>query len=170
MRLKTRWMKRKEFNALAKVVDYLDDDRKEYQALKECGELPRRYIGQSLEILTAYIEEVEEAMQVLDSSIEGQQKRERSEGRPFEMPKEMTTYTGSSDPKQARPVLRAHFDDQDASEEPQTAECPQCKRDDYLRQCDICEGEFCDRCLWFFQLTDDTQPLLCRECRTRPIY
>ena len=48
--------------------------------------------------------------------------------------------------------------------------CPLCEEIERLDKCDHCNGEFCYRCLSFFQLSDGAEPNLCRTCRAKPIY
>lgn len=102
---KTRWLRKKELDALEKIAAYLNDERKEYEALQENGEPTTRHIGKALKIINAYIEEVNCSVGVIGSALGDLLKRDFRAGKPYKLPEVITV--GSSKPNLKRPIASA---------------------------------------------------------------
>lgn len=59
------------FEAIEKVVEYLHEERQDYEALIEDGRRGHNHIWHSLKILAAYAEEISNALQARKAAIEG---------------------------------------------------------------------------------------------------
>ena len=108
-KFKTRWLKQKEYEALEKVVAYLDDERKDYRARTENGEPTRKHIGKAVKILAAYVDEIGGSLSAISSPIGDKIKRDAKEGRPCEgLPDEMAISCREPHQKRARPSVKAY--------------------------------------------------------------
>lgn len=98
---KTRWLRQKEFEALEKVVAYLHDEQKEFEARKEHGEPTRGHIGKAVKVLAAYVEEIDGSLSAASSTLGDQLKRDFRAGKPFALPEKI--FIASTEPNLKRP-------------------------------------------------------------------
>lgn len=118
MRYRTRWLMQKEYEALVKVIAYLSDEQKDYEAMKENGESTKRHIAKAVKILAAYEYEIYCSHQALGMSMQSMAKRARLQGIPFrKWPDELDVWqntetteimTTEPDKPRWRPTIRAY--------------------------------------------------------------
>ena len=144
----------REEEALRQVVEYLKEEERDYEGQGR----PGGHIWESVRVLAAWLTEIGENLQVLGCQMQISAKRFRNEGVPREeWPKELTVGNARGD-------IRLIWIEE------KKRKCSGCKHIEFLLPCDHCGREFCDYCLRFFTLTDETEPYLCPECCEKPIY